>query len=194
MPNWCDLDVDVIGKKEVLEEILKKGSEGTFPNGTDWNPETNEYRRLEYLPNVFSFENFYPTPKYLLEGEGWYDWRIENWGTKWDLGQLGETSITEISKSSNDEYEFGIGGSTAWGPATELFRKISEDYGVKVIYQYAEEGMGFFGRTIIENGIIVLDDYREITSEDYKKAGAVLDSDGNVDWDNTDEYNLYKVL
>jgi hypothetical protein len=76
----------------------------------------------------------------------------------------------------------------------ELFRKLSEDYGVKVIYQYAEEGMAFFGKAIIENGVIISDGYREITSEDYKTAGATLDEDGNVDWDRTDEYDLYKAL
>jgi hypothetical protein len=65
---------------------------------------------------------------------------------------------------------------------------------VRVIYNYADEGMAFFGRAVIEGGEILSDNSREITSEDYKIAGATLDEDGNVDWDRTDEYNLYKAL
>jgi hypothetical protein len=152
------------------------------------------YESFEKKPNVFSFDNFHPTPKDLLDGEGWYAWLIENWGTKWDLDQEGGVSLSEITPIGNEKFSFGIGASTAWAPALELFRKLSEDYGVKVIYQYAEEGMAFFGKAIIENGVIISDGYREITSEDYKTAGATLDEDGNVDWDKTDEYDLYKAL
>lgn len=193
MPNWCDLDVKIYGSKETLEKILEQGSEGTFKTGSDWNKEIMNYEKFEEKPNTFSFDNLVPTPKDLLDGEGWYEWRVSNWGTKWDLAQ-DELSITEIVESENGNYCFGIGASTAWGPALELFTKVSKDYGVKVVYQYAEEGMCFFGRAIIENGIIVSDSYREITSQDYKNAGAILDEDGNVDWDKTDEYDLYKVL
>jgi hypothetical protein len=194
MPNWCDLDVDIEGSKEVLEKILEKGSEGTFTVGSNWNKEIMNYESFEKKPNVFSFDNFHPTPKDLLDGEGWHAWRVENWGTKWDLDQEGAVSLSEITPIGNEKFSFGIGASTAWGPALELFRKLSEDYGVKVIYQYAEEGMAFFGKAIIENGVIISDGYREITSEDYKIAGATLDEDGNVDWDRTDEYDLYKAL
>jgi hypothetical protein len=54
--------------------------------------------------------------------------------------------------------------------------------------------MAFFGRAVIEDGEILSDSYREITSEDYKIAGATLDENGDVDWDKTDEYDLYKAL
>jgi hypothetical protein len=216
MPNWCDLDVDIIGDKDTLEKIVSKGAEGTFKIGSDWNKEIMNYEKFEEKPNTFSFDNFFPTPNFIgieedktksieqkssewakgSDGvfDNWYDWNIGNWGTKWDLDQLGGVSITEIRDVGNGKFSFGIGSSTAWSPALEFFRKLSEVYDVRIVYQYAEEGMAFFGRAEIEGGEILSDTYREITSEDYKNAGAVLDEDGNVDWDKTDDYDLYKVL
>jgi hypothetical protein len=215
MPNWCDLDVDIIGDKDTLEKIVSKGSEGTFKIGSDWNSEIMNYEKFEEKANTFSFDNFFPTPNFIGVEEdktkpieqkvaewskgsdgvfdNWYDWRVGNWGTKWDLGQ-DEVSITEITDIGNGKFSFGIGSSTAWSPALEFFRKLSEVYDVRIVYQYAEEGMAFFGKAIIEDGEILSDSYREITSNDYKIAGATLDEDGQIDWDNTDEYDLYKAL
>jgi len=124
----------------------------------------------------------------------WYSWCVGNWGTKWDLGQDSTSVSEEITETEiAGVYKWGVGSSTAWSPAFEIFATISEQYPVKIVYQYAEEGMCFFGQAVIENGEID-DDSREITAEDYKLAGATLDEDGSVDWDNTDEYDLYKVF
>ena len=218
MPNWCDLDVMMYGSKETLEAIRDKGAEGTYERGSDWNKETRKYDTIENLPNTFSFANFAPIPTELKDTNGmsggmeelgiaisqgrageytdWYSWCIGNWGTKWDLDQFGATSVSEeITETETvGVYKWGVGGSTAWSPAFQIFQTISEQYPVKIVYQYAEEGMCFFGRAVIENGEVVEDDYREITSEDYKIAGATRDEEGNVDWDNTDEYDLYKVF
>jgi len=216
MPNWCDLDVDIIGDKNVLETILSKGAEGTFKIGSNWNPEIMNYEKFEERPNVFSFQNFHPTPNFIGVEEdktksieqktfewakgpdgvfdNWYDWNIGNWGTKWDLDQYGAVSLSEITDIGNGKFSFGIGSSTAWSPALNFFAKLTELYPVRVIYNYADEGMAFFGRAVIEGGEILSDSSREITAEDYKTAGAVLDEEGNVDWDKTDEYDLYKAL
>ena len=216
MPNWCDLDVDIIGDKNVLEAILSKGAEGTFKIGSNWNPEIMNYEKFEERPNVFSFQNFHPTPNFIGVEEdktksieqktfewakgpdgvfdNWYDWNIGNWGTKWDLDQYGAVSLSEITDIGNGKFSFGIGSSTAWSPALNFFAKLTELYPVRVIYNYADESMAFFGRAVIEGGEILSDSYREITAEDYKIAGAVLDEEGNVDWDKTDEYDLYKAL
>lgn len=195
MPNWCDMVVEMTGDKETLEQIKAQGAEGEG--------------------NLFSFDNFHPTPDFentsgingkpLEEtvaewGKGregnfdnWYDWRIGNWGTKWDLAQ-DEISVSDVNKLADGTYEFCVSGMTAWSPALELFTRISEQYpAVTITYRYIEEGMSFMGKAVIHNGIID-DDCREITSADLLKAGAVLDEEGCVDWDKTDEYDLMSVL
>lgn len=186
MPNWCDLEVTITGAPEVIAEVLKQGAKGD---------------------KLFSFENFAPTPEFEeskdfrkplqeiasewakgREGnfDNWYDWRIGNWGTKWDLDQ------SELYLESS-EGSIRLSGYTAWSPAIEIFETITKLYPVKVDYKYLEEGVGFMGRAIIENGVAD-DDSWDITSEHYAKAGALLDEEGNVYWEADQEYDLYKLF
>jgi hypothetical protein len=197
MPNYCDADVTIYGSRADLEALLAKASEGTHEVGTDWDTETRKYNKVEQVPNTFSFDNFLPTPPEKLEGDGWFDWRIENWGTKWDLVQ-NETHISPILTNNDPnlshEAFIGMGFQTAWSPALEIFARITEQFpNVLVRYKYVEEGMAFFGLAEIYGGEID-NDQRQITDEDYKIAGAVLDAEGQIDWELTDEYDLYDAL
>jgi hypothetical protein len=197
MPNWCDGEVDIYGTSQDLKAILAQAGRGTYKVETDWDKEAQKYKNVSEHPNVFSFENFHPTPPELLEGEGWYNWRIANWGTKWDLAQ-GELSFTEIVPNDDPakpfDWRIGLGFQTAWSPALDLFEKISEQYPeVYIEYRYIEEGMSFFGITTFEGGSAE-EDTRNITTEDLKIAGCVVNKDGEVDWDETDEYDLYRAL
>lgn len=86
-------------------------------------------------------QEFIRCPKELLEGEGWYNWRVENWGTKWDV----ELEIINISEGTTLSAYF----SSAWSPPIEAYAKL-EEMGFKVLAFYYESGMCFGGR--YENG------------------------------------------
>lgn len=74
----------------------------------------------------------------------WYEWCIQNWGTKWDI------NINDINTNPN---HLTICSSTAWSPCLEGVTKISEDYPLLHFrVDYAEPGMGFQGYAEIENG------------------------------------------
>jgi hypothetical protein len=74
----------------------------------------------------------------------WYDWCVENWGTKWDL------SVSDIDISPSN---ITICSSTAWSPCLNGVTKISEDYPLLHFrIDYSEPGMGFQGYAEIENG------------------------------------------
>lgn len=164
MPNWCSNEVSISGSREIISEILEI---------TEKNPEK------------FQMSDFVPMPKELegtnapSDSPNWYDWCNSNWGTKWDMCDVYQSN--HPSKAS-----MTISFNTAWAPNVQFWAKFSELYPtLSIIHYYYEEGMGFIGEAIYENGLV--DDYCiDISNEIWEKAGAVFNSEGYVDWDNSD--------
>jgi len=197
MPNWASNIIEIYGEKEVLEQIIAKGKEGEYAEYSDWNTETHKHDTVTYHPRTFSFENFVPTPKELLNGEGWYNWRVANWGTKWDIDQMGLSPLTIVQDEENsDQHKIVFGFNTAWSPAIEFWSKFSELYPtVAVENKYWEEGMNYIGQAFIQDGAV--SDYEtEITNDLYEKAGAefiIEDGQRVVDWE-VSEIEFEKVF
>ena len=65
------------------------------------------------------FEYVLPTPEGFLDDDRWYDWRITNWGTKWDadLDGLADTL-------SQDESSLSLSFDTAWSPPIGVYQKL----------------------------------------------------------------------
>ena len=75
----------------------------------------------------------------------WYNWSVDNWGTKWDACD----SVT----NNDTENELHLGFDTAWSPPTPWLQKVTEKYKLlKFTLEYTEEGMGFEGKTFARNG------------------------------------------
>lgn len=68
--------------------------------------------------------------------QGWYEWRLENWGTKWDVG---ETHCTRI-----DANTLQLTFYTAWSPPIPIFDKLV-DMGFKVNARYLDESWMYAG-------------------------------------------------
>lgn len=196
MPNWCDNTVEVVGSKEVLETILAKAKDENQPFSfqklvpqPDSLGDTKHYGKKKSANDEAEWANALAgNRKYAYTD--WYNWRLGNWGTKWDL----DFDTTQISKivptTDGKQFKFEIGYSTAWSPALAFWQNLSEQFPIKVKNLYAEEGVGYLGRAFIEDGELD-DECIDITPEIYKSLGVPLDEDGCVDWDNADEYDLY---
>ena len=99
----------------------------------------------------------------------WYDWRVANWGTKWDIG--GEDCHGEIV---GDVLQLNF--DSAWSPPIDAYTKLEEQgFGIEAFYY--EPGMAFCGSWI--NG---LDDYYEIP-ETSAQAAAVIPEDIDLAFD-----------
>lgn len=81
------------------------------------------------------FGSFVPRPE---NDPDWYQWSLDNWGTKWDV-QKPTFDFTKSSKVIELSFE------TAWGPPTAFYQHLVT-LGFKVRAYYREEGMGFHGR------------------------------------------------
>ena len=148
MPNWNDNIVVIEGPSAAVNGFLQIGA----PNWVDnvWTE--------------FSMDNFYPEPKD-ENGEpsnGWYGWRVDNWGCKWDIREM----LIEMDEDFHNATATLI-FQTPWGPNTEFWKRIAEDYKeLTVSLSYYEGGMQFGGRVEWEEGKVVVDDEYEAPNED----------------------------
>lgn len=82
----------------------------------------------------------------------WYDFCVNEWGTKWDIGG---NDGTEQYEEGADSASFSF--DSAWAPPLTAYEKL-EDLGFAVTGYYYEPGMGFVG--VYRDGY---DDYCELS-------------------------------
>ena len=76
----------------------------------------------------------------------WYEWNIEHWGTKWDVGEEMD-SVTRI-----DENTVKLSFDTAWNPPVSFYEHLAAELDFDITAYYLEEGMGFVGKYTSEEG------------------------------------------
>ena len=111
-------------------------------------------------------EEFIPRPA--DQEDNWYDWNIENWGTKWDIADAG---VSNVSDTELYAY-FG----TAWAPPVEAYARL-EALGFKVGAMYYEPGMAYYGS--YADGV---DTYAEYSTFDEIPED-IVDEFGIEDWE-----------
>ena len=68
----------------------------------------------------------------------WYDWRLQNWDTKWDC--------YDVEVTDDDIEQLEVTFNTAWSPPEAICNRIREDYpDVSVSWFYDEPGVEMAG-------------------------------------------------
>jgi len=150
MPNYCVNELKVYGTDELLNQFKNE-------NIKIFDTE-NPVEELDFgavIPEP-KFNNPDEQDKY--DGGGWYDWRIENWGTKWNSC----SSWYELEKE-----ELTIGFDSAWSPPENWFRAMGEMEG--------------------RDGVIVDDRQWDMEKDDYIRLGYADESDYDEDNDEFEE-------
>lgn len=119
MPNWITNIVTINASDEVVAKIKQE---------------------VKSTKNEFDFENILPMPTEFEED--WYNWRIENWGTKWNSSEVWE-------------FEEGFTFNTAWSTPFNLLVGLSKKYpNVEFNIRFADEDFGYnVGEFTLLNGI-----------------------------------------
>ena len=135
MPNHCDQQVYIHGPQPLVDRIHQ--------HLTCKRPEFCQV----IVPMPFEHwgaSEVVSTGKGLTSIPVWYDWRVDNWGTKWDVCDIEITSDIEFSKDPDTAW-FTFNCWTAWGPPIPVWQKL-HDMGVSVDADYQDEGDMFMGQ------------------------------------------------
>ena len=151
MPNWCNNSVEIYHTDPaMIERVRKAFDEGTLLNEFIPIPQSlkivagcvgdpDEQKKLEEdtarNKEVHGYGN-------------WYDYCVNEWGTKWDVGADG-------NPAQDIPGGLMLGFESAWAPPCAAYDKLTEQ-GFRIRAMYFEPGMAFAG--IWEDGI---DDFYE---------------------------------
>lgn len=131
MPNWCENSLTVTGPKKELQRFKKKvKGRGPYAPGK---------AKVECL----SFHQTVPQPEFEKGDEGWYNWRVTRWGTKW-----------EASNPHLDETEDRLCYTfeTAWGPPDAWLRATAELFPELEFRLFYSEGGNYFAGVMHAHG------------------------------------------
>jgi hypothetical protein len=158
MPNWVYNTMNVSGSKETIAEF-KELAGRKAPTGFDSQTGLLTYEDKE---EVFSFWNFIePEDKALYFGasdykpegydswtmeermahsmkfssNGWYDWNIREWGTKWDA--------CDVDLNDDSETSLGYSFNTAWSIPEPVFNAIVRKFPTLTFDFWSEEEQGW---------------------------------------------------
>jgi len=164
MPNWCNNSVEIYHEDPaMIERVRKAFNDGALLNEFIPIPDSlkivagcvgdpDEQKKLEEDTErnrqVHGYGN-------------WYDFCVNEWGTKWDIGADGNPA---------QDFPGGLtlGFESAWSPPVAAYEKLTEQ-GFRIRAMYFEPGMAFAG--VWDNGV---DDYYEYGGLDSKGIAETL--------------------
>lgn len=153
--NWTSNSLCVEGDDTKVQEFINKVKSN--------NEELDEDCEYAILNNLF------PTPADI--GDAWYEWNIDNWGTKW------ADKETYLSTRNNGHACFRF--DSAWSPPLNGIGHISMQFpDLTFILTFTEESMGFAGCAGYTNGLMVHAQSEEISidEEHYKDDNDLWDA------------------
>ena len=123
MPNWCSVNIEMVGPTEQLSKLADIV-----------NAEDSDIGLLETIAPP------------IAPDEPSYDWCVENWGTKWEVGG-GHAELEQLATAHPYlQSKLSICTESAWSPPLEAlntFQEANPELFVKCWYY--EPGMDYAG-------------------------------------------------
>ena len=133
MPNHCDQTVTITGPRALISQ-LHEGLKSEQVRFCDLiSPMPFEMWGAPEVTMPKPFETTFPA---------WYEWRNENWGTKWDVCHVEIDDFVIIADRDVRTLEFKCW--TAWSPPIPVWDRLV-DLGCTVEAEYRDEGDMFEG-------------------------------------------------
>ena len=141
MPNWCDNNLYISHPDpKMMEKAIDAWNSGKFLATLVPEPDYNKVKVKHTFP--MNMATGQAKPEFVEPDQAWWDWRLQNWGTKWDVGyQEGEYG----DKAQLDkEGAMFVYFNSAWSPPTDAYAKLM-DMGYSIKAYYYEGGCAFCG-------------------------------------------------
>ena len=164
MPNWCNNSVEIYHEDPaMIERVRTAFNDGRLLDEFIPVPQAlrdtvsgsmGEDKRAEHEAQQAANVEKYGYAN-------WYDFCVNEWGTKWDIGADG-------NPAQDFPGGLSLGFDSAWAPPCAAYEKLTEQ-GFRIRAMYYEPGMGFAG--VWDNGD---DDYYEYGGLDSKGIAETL--------------------
>lgn len=135
MPNWCDNHLTIHSKDpQLLANIAKAAEKNELLAFLRPEPD------YETTPVAKTFHRKEGDEIPTIRPDSWWDWRVQNWGTKWDIDTDPDNVFLDLK-----EGVVSIGFCTAWSPPCDALNYAAEEHGFDFELYYYEPGMCFCG-------------------------------------------------
>jgi hypothetical protein len=140
MPNWCDNNLYISHPdKKMMKKALNAWNKGKFLSTLVPEP---DYTKVKVKPTFDSSHiTGKPAPEFVDPQQAWWDWRVQNWGTKWDIGWDDSRDKAELS----GDHDMFVNFQSAWSPPLDAYATLVE-MGFSIRAYYFEGGCCFCGR------------------------------------------------
>ena len=165
MPNWTRNIVKLKGSEQDIQSIKN------LIFSVDDDGET-----------FFDFNNVIPMPEDYELDDRWYDWSIENWGTKWNAKE------TYIETDTPTELEICF--MTAWSHPGNILSKLNDMFKEVEFYHEAQHEGGFGGHIALFDPTQQKWSFQQTTEtlvgengkpvDENEDTGEFVDEDGNI--------------
>lgn len=225
MPNWVYNSLTIEGNAEDISAIKTQLNQPFQRQHDQWNMETRqmELQDVTYSNPVFAFWNIIkPTnleaynkqadhslpmaEQLLFKGDNWYDWNVNNWGTKWDVAVSNNEEYPETELMEESDTSLAYRFNTAWSPPLPAIATISQQYPNLEFNLSYEEETGWGGEieflagedSVLENYENKCRDCDEVNTMEYceNDCGEICSSCnymGEADLDCVAECDIHKV-
>ena len=200
MPNWCYNNLLIDGTREDVNNFL---TAVTIPDSDQVTDEFTSFTDYDLTIPFPCPEELQITAKFLNADDGtddeetaalrkqyaaniakydaatWYEWQINNWGTKW-APKIDDAGIEHDGKHAWMRFD------SAWSPPSELVAKLSELFPtLQFVLWYSEDGMCFAGAESFYAGETVY--YGYFPYDDVKGWNESVEKEETLDHDELDE-------
>ena len=140
MPNWCDNTLYMTHKDPKMVDKAIEGWKNNKFFGT-LVPEP-DYTQVKVKPTFhMNMATGQEKPEFVEPDQAWWDWRLQNWGTKWEITT--DESYIDIQENEHGK-SIRASFASAWSPPTDWYANLMEQ-GYEIKAHYYEGGCAFCG-------------------------------------------------